>query len=57
MKRLAIKRREESVLQDAQRIHEHPLAPKNAPTYGYVSDAKMARLNEVAKATEAGRAA
>ncbi|HYA81395.1 MAG TPA: carbonic anhydrase [Methylocystis sp.] len=50
-----IKSQEESVLQDVQRIREHPLAPKNVPIYGYIYDVKTGRLNEVAKATEAGR--
>jgi len=50
-----IKSQEESVLQDVQRIREHPLAPKNVPIYGYIYDVKTGRLNEVTKATEAGR--
>jgi carbonic anhydrase len=52
-----IKSQEESVLQDVQRIREHPLVPANIPVYGYIYDVKSGRLNEVAKATEAGRAA
>ncbi len=51
-----IAQQEESVLQDVRRIREHPLAPRNIPIYGYVYDVKTGRLNEVAKATEAGRA-
>jgi len=51
-----IAKQEESVLQDVRRIREHPLAPRNIPIYGYVYDVKTGRLNEVAKATEAGRA-
>ena len=43
-------------LQDVRRIREHPLVPRNIPIYGYVYDVKTGRLNEVAKATEAGRA-
>jgi carbonic anhydrase len=35
---------------------EHPLVPRNIPIYGYVYDVKSGRLNEVAKATEVGRA-
>ncbi len=46
----------ESVLQDVQRIREHPLVPRNIPIYGYIYDVKTGRLNEVAKATQAGRA-
>jgi carbonic anhydrase len=52
-----IKSQEESVLQDVLRIRQHPLVPRNIPIYGYVYDVKTGRLNEVAKATEAGRAA
>lgn len=51
-----IKSQEDSVLQDVLRIREHPLVPKNIPIYGYIYDVKTGRLNEVAKATEAGRA-
>ena len=52
-----IDKQEESVLQDVRRIREHPLVPRNIPIYGYVYDVKSGRLNEVARATEAGRAA
>jgi carbonic anhydrase len=52
-----IKSQEESVLQDVLRIRQHPLTPRNVPVYGYIYDVKTGRLNEVAKATEAGRAA
>jgi carbonic anhydrase len=40
-----------------RRIREHPLVPKNIPIYGYIYDVKTGRINEVAKATQAGRAA
>jgi carbonic anhydrase len=50
-----IKSQEESVIQDVRRIREHPLVPANIPIYGYVYDVKTGRLDEVAKATEAGR--
>ena len=39
------------------RSREHPLVPRNIPIYGYVFDVKTGRLDEVAKATAAGRAA
>jgi carbonic anhydrase len=52
-----IKSQEESVLQDVLRIRQHPLTPRNVPIYGYIYDVKTGRLNEVANATEAGRAA
>lgn len=47
---------EQSVVDDVQRIRSHPLVPKSIPIYGYVYDVKTGRLNEVAKATAAGRA-
>lgn len=57
IKWLTIRSQEESVIQDVQRIREHPLAPPYIPIYGYVYDVKTGRLNEIGKATEAGRAA
>jgi carbonic anhydrase len=57
MKWYTIKSQEESVLEDVRRIREHPLVPKNIPVYGYIYDVKTGRLNEVAEATKAGRAA
>ncbi len=52
-----IRSQEESVIQDVRRIREHPLVPRGIPIYGYVYDVKTGRLDEVMKATEAGRAA
>ena len=52
-----IRTQEESVVQDVRRIREHPLTPSNIPIYGYVYDVKTGHLDEVAKATQAGRAA
>jgi carbonic anhydrase len=52
-----IKSQADSVLQDVRRIREHPLVPKNIPIYGYIYDVKTGRINEVAEATKAGRAA
>lgn len=52
-----IRNQEESVTQDVKRIREHPLTPGNIPIYGYVYDVKSGRLDEVAQATQAGRAA
>lgn len=48
---------EGSVVEDVQRIRSHPLVPKNVPIYGYVYDVKTGKINEVADATAAGRAA
>ena len=46
-----------SVLQDVRRIREHSLVPAAIPIYGYVYDVHSGHLEEVKKATEAGRAA
>jgi carbonic anhydrase len=50
-----IAKQEESVLQDVRRIRASARSTQH-PIYGYVYDVKTGRLNEVAKATEAGRA-
>jgi carbonic anhydrase len=52
-----IKNQPDSVTQDVRRIREHPLVPANVPVYGYVYDVRTGRLDEVAAATAAGRAA
>ena len=52
-----IKSQEASVVQDVRRIRAHPLVPRNVPVHGYIYDVKTGRLNEVAGATEAGKAA
>ena len=52
-----IKSQEASVVQDVRRIRAHPLVPRNVPVHGYIYDVKTGRLNEVAAATEAGKAA
>jgi carbonic anhydrase len=51
-----IKSQEASVVQDVRRIRAHPLVPRNVPIHGYIYDVKTGRLNEVAGATEAGKA-
>ena len=53
---LTIKDLAESVIADVQRIRNHPLVSRQVPIYGYIYDVKTGKLNEVAKATEAGRA-
>ena len=47
---------EQSVVDDVRRIREHPLVPSRIPIYGYIYDVGTGRLEEVAQATEAGRA-
>ena len=49
-----IAHREQSVVEDVERIRNHPLVPKKIPIYGYVYDVKSGRLLEVANATKAG---
>ena len=46
-----------SVVEDVQRVRNHPLVPKTIPIYGYLYDVKSGKLIEVADATVAGRAA
>ncbi len=47
----------QSVVDDVQRIRNHPLVPKDIPIYGYIYDCKTGTLNEVAEATRIGKAA
>jgi carbonic anhydrase len=53
---LTIADQEESVLHDVQRIRSHPLVPNDIPIYGYIYNVKTGKLDEVVKATEAGKA-
>ena len=53
---LTIKNLKDSVVEDVQRIRNHPLVPSDIPIYGYIYDVKTGKLLEVEKATEAGRA-
>ena len=46
-----------SVLEDVERIRNHPLVPRKIPIYGYISDVRSGRLVEVPEATAAGKAA
>ena len=47
---------EQSVVDDVRRIREHPLVPSRIPIYGYIYNVGTGRLEEVAQATETGRA-
>ena len=47
----------QSVIQDVNRIREHPLVPKTIPVHGFIYDVKTGRLNAVPEASEAGHAA
>lgn len=52
---LTISNLEESVIEDVERIRNHPLVPNNIPIYGYIYDVKSGKLIEVNKATEIGK--
>ena len=47
---------EQSVVDDVARIRSHPLVPGSIPIHGYIYDVRSGQLNEVRKATEAGKA-
>jgi carbonic anhydrase len=53
---LTIKNLKDSVVEDVQRIRNHPLVPADIPVYGYIYDVKSGKLVEVEEATHAGRA-
>lgn len=53
---LTIADREKAVVEDIQRIRNHPLVPKNIPIHGYVYEVETGKLLEVAGAKEAGAA-
>ena len=44
------------VIDDVQKIRNHPLIPKNIPVYGYLYDVKTGALEEIKEATEIGKA-
>lgn len=54
---LTIRDLAQSVVEDVQRIRQHPLVPKRIPIYGYIYDVATGRLMEVAEAMAVGRAA
>jgi carbonic anhydrase len=51
---LTIANQEQSVVDDVQRIRDHPLVPSTIPIYGYIYDVASGKLIEVAAATAAG---
>lgn len=53
---LTIADNEQSVVEDVQRIRNHPLVPGDIPIYGYIYDVKSGKLIEVKEATKAGKA-
>ena len=46
----------EAVIDDVKKIRHHPLIPKNIPIYGYLYDVRSGKLEEIAQATEIGKA-
>ncbi len=53
---LAFKDETSSVVEDVQRIRNHPLVPRDIPIYGFVYDVKSGRLIAVPEANELGKA-
>jgi carbonic anhydrase len=53
---LTISDRNNSVVEDVERIRRHPLVPKNIPIYGFVYEVETGKLVEVPGATAAGAA-
>ena len=54
---LTIGEQAQSVLEDVQRIRNHPLVPGRIPIYGYLFDVATGALHEVTAASAAGAAA
>ncbi len=51
---LTFKNLEQSVIDDVERIKNHPLVPKEIPIYGFIYDVRSGTLIEVPEATEIG---
>ena len=54
---LTIADQKQAVVDDVERIRNHPLVPKTIPVYGFIYDVRSGKLIEVADATEVGKAA
>lgn len=52
---LTISDQQGAVVEDVEKIRNHPLVPGDIAIYGYVYDVRSGRLIEVEKATEAGQ--
>lgn len=52
---LTISDREQSIVDDVERIRSHPLVPATIPIHGYLYDVRTGRLIEVPRATAAGK--
>lgn len=53
---LTIRDLKASVVEDVERIRNHPLVPRDIPIYGYIYDVKSGKLVEVPEAMVVGRA-
>lgn len=53
---LTIKDQKQAVVDDVQRIRNHPLVPKSIPVYGYIYDVSSGKLIEVEGARSAASA-
>jgi carbonic anhydrase len=54
---LTIRDQKQAVIDDVERIRNHPLVPKSIPVYGFVYDVRSGKLIEVEGATKVGKAA
>lgn len=45
-----------SVIEDVEKIRNHPLVPSSIPVYGYIYDVKTGQLIEIEQATAIGKA-
>jgi carbonic anhydrase len=54
---LTFKDNAKAVIEDVERIKNHPLVPKHIPIHGYIYDCKTGLLVDVPEASEAGQAA
>ncbi len=53
---LTIPNQKQAVIDDVERIRNHPLVPASIPVYGYVYDVKSGKLIEIEEATRIGAA-
>jgi carbonic anhydrase len=53
---LTIPDQKQAVVDDVERIRNHPLVPASIPIYGYVYDVKTGKLIEIEEATKIGAA-
>ena len=54
---LTIGDQKQAVIDDVERIRNHPLVPKSIPIYGFLYDVRSGKLLEVTEATTVGKAA